>query len=206
MEPASADGNTHVHHGVNPWVDTSKDNLSTFAADVDTASYTLSRRTLVEGHLPPAAGVRVEEYVNFFRYSFPQPAQGSPFSVVMDAAPSPFEPGLYVLRVGVATPVRPRSQPANLVFLVDVSGSMSSPDKLGLAKRSLKLLVENLRNDDSVALVTYAGSTGVVLPATSIGEPDARTPARRSPARSTGSSRAARPRWAPASASRSARP
>ena len=84
-DPQTA-GNTSVHHGVNPWVDTAKDNLSTFAADVDTASYTLSRRSLQGGELPPAAAVRVEEYVNYFHYAFPQPAQGSPFSVVMDAA------------------------------------------------------------------------------------------------------------------------
>jgi Ca-activated chloride channel family protein len=90
----------------------------------------------------------------------------------MDAAPSPFEPGLYVMRVGVATPAKSRSErkPANLVFLVDVSGSMQSADKLGLAKQSLQLLVENLRPDDSVALVTYAGSTGVVLPSTPVTE------------------------------------
>ncbi len=171
-DPGTAEGNTSVHHGINPWVDTRTDNLSTFAADVDTASYTLSRRTLMSGSLPPAASVRVEEYVNYFHYSFPQPAAGSPFSVVMDAAPSPFEPGLHVLRVGVATPPKTRLErkPANLVFLVDVSGSMTSADKLGLAKQSLKLLVENLRNDDSVALVTYAGSTRVVLPATSVAE------------------------------------
>ena len=169
-DPTTPDGNTSVHHGVNPWVDTQTDNLSTFAADVDTASYTLSRRTLDGGALPPAASVRVEEYVNYFRYGFPAPAAGSPFSVVMDAAPSPFEPGLHVLRVGVATPPKTRAErkPANLVFLVDVSGSMGSPDKLGLAKQSLALLVENLRPDDSVAIVTYAGSTRVVLPATSI--------------------------------------
>ena len=167
-----AEGETHVHHGVNPWVETARDNLSTFAADVDTASYTVSRRHLNEGTLPPAAAVRVEEYVNYFRYAFPQPAQGSPFSVVMDATPSLFEPGLYLLRVGVATPVRAERKQANLVFLVDTSGSMSGPDRLGLAKASLSLLVENLRPDDTVALVTYAGSTRVVLPATPIAQRD----------------------------------
>ncbi len=171
-EPGSIPGDTHVHHGVNPWVETAKDNLSTFAADVDTASYTVSRRHLNEGRLPPAAAVRVEEYVNYFGYAFPRPAQGSPFSVVMDAAPSPFEPGLHVLRVGVATPLKAERKQANLVFLVDVSGSMQGPDRLGLAKQSLKLLVENLRPDDTVALVTYAGSTGVVLPATPIAQRD----------------------------------
>ena len=163
-------GDTHVHHGVNPWVETARDNLSTFAADVDTASYTISRRHLNEGELPPAAAVRVEEYVNYFRYTFPPPAQGSPFSVVMDAAPSLMEPGLHVLRVGVATPVRAERKQANLVFLVDTSGSMSGPDRLGLAKQALQLLVENLRPDDSVALVTYAGSSRVVLPATPVAQ------------------------------------
>jgi Ca-activated chloride channel family protein len=168
VDPKTADGNTSVHHGVNPWVDAQTDNLSTFAADVDTASYTLSRRNLNEGRLPPAESVRVEEYVNYFKYGFPAPAAGSPFSVVMDAAPSPFEPDLHVLRVGVATPPKSKLErkPANLVFLVDVSGSMSSGDKLAMVKQSLEVLVENLRPDDTVALVTYAGSTGVALPAT----------------------------------------
>lgn len=170
----SVDGNTSVHHGVNPWVETAKDNLSTFAADVDTASYTLSRRSLNEGVLPPAASVRVEEYVNYFSYAFPKAAQGSPFSVVMDAAPSPFSPGHHILRVGVATPAKSAAErkPANLVFLVDVSGSMSGADRLGLAKQSLKILVANLKPNDTVALVTYAGSSGLVLPATPVSSRD----------------------------------
>jgi Ca-activated chloride channel family protein len=165
---AVAAGNTSVHHGVNPWVTTATDNLSTFAADVDTASYTLGRRTLMNNSLPDAASVRVEEYVNYFRYDFPAAVPNSPFSIVMDAAPSPFAPGLHVLRVGVATPTKSNAErkPANLVFLVDVSGSMSGADRLGLAKQSLELLVENLKPNDSVALVTYAGSSGVRLPAT----------------------------------------
>ena len=173
-EPGSIAGNTSVHHGVNPWVETAKDNLSTFAADVDTASYTLSRRNLNENALPPAAAVRVEEYVNYFKYAFTKPADGSPFAVVMDAAPSPFSPGHHILRVGVATPAKTAAErkPANLVFLVDVSGSMSGPDRLGLAKQSLKLLVANLKANDTVALVTYAGNSGLVLPATPVSSRD----------------------------------
>ena len=173
-EVGSVAGNTSVHHGVNPWVETAQDNLSTFAADVDTASYTLSRRSLNEHALPPAAAVRVEEYVNYFRYAFPPPAQGSPFSVVMDAAPSPFVPGHHILRVGVATPAKSAAdrKPANLVFLIDVSGSMSGADRLGLAKQSLKLLVGNLNPNDTVALVTYAGSSGLVLAATPVAAKD----------------------------------
>ena len=169
-EPGSTQGDTHVSYGVNPWTETSKDALSTFAADVDTASYTYARRVLLGGALPPAASVRVEEFVNYFNYSFPAAKPGSPFSVVMDAAPSPFAPGNHILRVGVATPPKSNDErkTANLVFLVDVSGSMNSSDKLGLAKQSLEILVDNLRESDSVSLVTYAGSTRVVLPLTSL--------------------------------------
>jgi len=154
--------------GKNPWVDASKDRLSTFAADVDTASYTIARRKLTEGTLPPTASVRVEEFVNYFRYRFAPPAAGSPFSVVMDAAPSPLSPDTHILRVGVATKEKLASErkPANLVFLVDVSGSMASPDKLGLAQYALRVLTENLGPRDSVSLVTYAGGTRVVLPPT----------------------------------------
>lgn len=163
-------GDTHVNYGVNPWVETSVDHLSTFAADVDTASYTYARRTLEGGALPSEASVRVEEFVNYFEYAFPQPQAGSPFSVIMDAAPSPLAQDHYVVRVGVATPAKEEAQrkSANLVFLVDVSGSMDSDDKLGLAKRSLKILVNHLKQSDTVALVTYAGNTRVVLPATSV--------------------------------------
>jgi Ca-activated chloride channel homolog len=169
-EPGSTTGDTHVSYGVNPWTETSNDALSTFAADVDTASYTYARRTLQGGALPPPASVRVEEFVNAFKYSFPKPQPGSPFSVVMDAAPSPFAPGNHILRVGVATPAKSQAErkTANLVFLVDVSGSMDSPDKIGLAKKSLQILISNLRESDTVSLVTYAGSTRVVLPATSV--------------------------------------
>jgi Ca-activated chloride channel homolog len=168
-EPPGPANDTYKDYGVNPWIDASRDHLSTFAADVDTASYTIARRKLLEGTLPPQASVRVEEFVNYFKYRFPAAPAGSPFSVVLDAAPSPLVPGHYVLRVGVATPRLPDSarKPANLVFLVDTSGSMESADRLPLAQKSLKLLVEQLRPTDSVALVTYAGSTSLVLPATS---------------------------------------
>ena len=159
-----------VNYGKNPWVDASKDHLSTFAADVDTASYTLARRMLNEGSLPPEAAVRVEEFVNYFRYRFDAPRPGSPFSVVMDAAPSPLAPDRLVLRVGVATKAKSieERKPARLVFLVDVSGSMSGQDRLPLAKQALHVLVDDLKETDSVSLVTYAGSTQVVLPPTGI--------------------------------------
>lgn len=159
-------------YGKNPWVETSKDRLSTFAADVDTAAYTLARRKLMGGSLPVPAGVRVEEFVNYFTYAFPSPAADTPFAVIMEAAPSPLSPGKHILRVGVATKAKAPTEraPANLVFLVDISGSMLSPDKLGLAKQSLRLLTENLGPGDTVSLVTYAGDTRVVLPPTGIAD------------------------------------
>ncbi len=167
-------GEDYHDWGKNPWVDAKKDHLTTFAADVDTASYTIARRKLNEGSLPPKEAVRVEEFVNYFRYAFPPPPAGSPFSVVMDAAPSPLSPDRQILRVGVATKEKTQAErkPANLVFLVDVSGSMGSADKLGLAQQSLRILTENLGPRDSVSLVTYAGSTRVVLPPTGMENKD----------------------------------
>ena len=167
-------GEDYRDWGKNPWIDASKDHLSTFAADVDTASYTIARRKLNEGTLPPAASVRVEEFINYFGYRFPAPNAGSPFAVVMDAAPSPLAPDRHILRVGVATKAKTQAErkPANLVFLVDVSGSMGSADKLGLAQQSLRILTTNLGPRDSVSLVTYAGSTRVVLPPTGMENKD----------------------------------
>jgi Ca-activated chloride channel family protein len=163
---------SYTDYGKNPWVDASKDHLSTFAADVDTASFTIARKKLEEGTLPPTAAVRVEEWVNYFHYAFP--GGGSPFAVVMDAAKHPFADDEYVLRVGVATRAKPASErkPSHLVFLVDVSGSMDEPAKLPLAKQALHILTDNLSAHDSVALVTYAGATRLVLPMTSIDHKD----------------------------------
>jgi Ca-activated chloride channel homolog len=166
-----ATGEDYKDYGKNPWVDASKDHLSTFAADVDTASYAIARRKLQGGELPPAASVRVEEWVNYFKYGFPAaPAETTPFAVVMDAAAHPFEPNRYVLRVGIATKEKTSGErkPSSLVFLVDVSGSMDSPDKLALAKQSLHVLTQNLTDKDSVAIVTYAGDSRLVLPMTSV--------------------------------------
>jgi Ca-activated chloride channel family protein len=164
----TATGEAYKDWGKNQWVEAAKDHLSTFAADVDTASYTIARRKLEEGVQPPPAAVRVEEFVNYFKYSFAAPGPSSPFSVVMEAAPSPLQAGRHIVRVGVATKAIStlERKPASLVFLVDVSGSMSSPDKLGLAKQSLRILTNNLAEHDTVSLVTYAGSTRVVLQAT----------------------------------------
>jgi Ca-activated chloride channel family protein len=165
-------GEGYAHNDANAWTSTAKDRLSTFAADVDTASYTLVRRKLLDNTLPSKDAVRVEEMVNYFHYAYPAPAKDgpAPFSVTTDLAPSPFDPSRHILRVGVSTEPQAVSErrAANLVFLVDVSGSMSGPDRLDLAKRSLRILVDTLKDGDSVALVTYAGATRLVLPATGI--------------------------------------
>lgn len=151
-------------YGVNGFEDPAEDPFSTFAVDVDSASYTLARRAILAGRLPPPAAVRVEEFLNYFRFDYPAPEDG-PFAVHLDAAPSPFAEGRTLLRVGLEAREVSEGErkPAHLVFLVDVSGSMQSEDRLPLAKRALRLLVDRLGPDDTVALVTYASSTRVVL-------------------------------------------
>ena len=164
-----ASGESYQDYGVNRMTDASQDHLSTFAIDVDTASYTIARRKLLEGTLPPPEAVRVEEFLNYFRYSYPSP-ETAPFAVHMDAAPSPFSRGRTLLRVGLQgrkVSLRERKF-AHLTFLVDVSGSMSSPDRLPLAKKALRVLVDNLKDGDTVALVTYAGAVKEVLPPTGL--------------------------------------
>lgn len=171
VDGAAKTGGTFVHAGTNPFIDTAKDALSTFAIDVDTGSFSFARRYLKQGNLPPDAAVRVEEWVNAMHYSYGGPAKEAavPFAVHVAAAPSPISKGKHLVRVALQGKQvsRAERQPTNLVFLVDVSGSMSDPDKLPLAKDALRLLVNQLREDDSVAIVTYAGATNIVLPATS---------------------------------------
>ncbi len=168
LADAKSSSESYGDYGVNAWTETSKDHLSTFAADVDTASYTIARRKILEGALPPSDSVRVEEFVNYFRYTYPQPSGA--LGVTMDAAPSPFTKGKHLVRVGVQGRRLTISErkAAHLTFLVDVSGSMQSADKLPLAKRALRLLVDNLRDGDTVALVTYAGGVRLVLPHTGL--------------------------------------
>ncbi len=143
--------------------------LSTFGIDVDPASYANVRRFLSEGRLPPRDAVRIEELVNYFDYDYPSPAGEHPFSVTTEVAPAPWNPVHRLVHVGlqgrrVALENMP---PANLVFLLDVSGSMNSPDKLPLVKSALRMLVDGLREEDRVAIVVYAGAAGMVLPPTS---------------------------------------
>lgn len=146
-----------------------KDNpLSTFSIDVDAASYSNMRRFLTQGQLPPAGAVRIEEMINYFRYDYPQPKQNDPFAVHTEISSCPWNPAHRLALVGlqgkvIATENLPSS---NLVFLVDVSGSMADENKLPLLKQSLTLLVDQLRENDKVSLVVYAGNAGLVLPAT----------------------------------------
>lgn len=154
----------YENYGINKWTEAAKDKLSTFAVDVDTASYTIVRRKLNEGGLPPKAAVRVEEIVNYFKYDYAAPTNEE-FAVHLEAAPSPFSPELTLLRVGLKGREIDAADraPVHLTFLVDTSGSMNRPDKMGLVKRSLRYLVDNLSEGDTVALATYAGSVREVL-------------------------------------------
>ena len=162
----------YTEYGVNGFTNPGVDALSTFAVDVDTASYAVTRRKLREGYLPPTAAVRVEEFVNYFPYDYVEPGAGFPFAVDFEAAPSPYNPRNHLVRVGIQgknIDVNER-KPVHLTFLVDVSGSMRSSDKLGLLKESLSLLTRELDDGDTVAIATYAGRTDIVLPPTPIRE------------------------------------
>ena len=139
--------------------------VSTFSIDVDTASYSNVRRLLAEGRLPPPDAVRIEEMLNYFDYDYPAPASGDPFGFVVELGEAPWASGRELVHIGIrSTPVHTADlPPSNLVFLLDVSGSMDTPGKLPLLKRAFGLLVGELRSEDSVSLVVYAGAAGVVL-------------------------------------------
>ena len=143
--------------------------LSTFSIDVDTASYSNVRRFLTGGRLPPPAAVRIEELVNYFSYSYPQPKGREPFSVNMETTECPWNVGHLLLRVGLkGKEIHRAERPAsNLVFLLDVSGSMSGENKLPLLKTALLMFVAELTENDRVSIVTYAGEAGLRLPPTS---------------------------------------
>jgi len=154
--------------GVNPFYFTADDNLSTFAMDVDTASYTLTRNYLRDfGQLPPAESIRPEEFINYFEAGYEPPQNpDEAFAIHLDAAPAPFGmAGDQLLRVGIqGRQIAPEDRdPALLIFVIDVSGSMNSPQKLGLVKESLAVLVDELREDDRVGIVVYADNTQPIL-------------------------------------------
>jgi Ca-activated chloride channel family protein len=167
---ADQEHNTESYDQVveNAFLAVAKNPLSTFSIDVDTASYANTRRFLAQGQLPPKDAVRIEELINYFDYDYPDPSGAEPFSVTTEVSVAPWKPQHRLVHIGLqgkrlATRDMP---PRNLVFLLDVSGSMGEPNKLPLLKRSLKELTETLTQKDRIAIVVYAGASGQVLPST----------------------------------------
>jgi Ca-activated chloride channel homolog len=168
---ASAGFNTESYNGINEnrFLHAKQTPLSTFGIDVDAASYSNIRRYINNGNLPPVDAVRIEEMINYFNYQYPQPQNADPFSVNTEISSAPWNPQHRLVRIGLQGKKIPVTNlPAsNLVFLIDVSGSMNQANKLPLVKSSIKLLVDQLREKDKVSIVVYAGAAGLVLPATS---------------------------------------
>ncbi|NEO16650.1 MAG: VWA domain-containing protein [Moorea sp. SIO3F7] len=142
--------------------------LSTFAIDVDTASYSNLRRFLNNGQLPPTDAIRIEELINYFNYDYPEPESDRPFSITTEISQAPWNPTHQLVHIGIQGEKMAIEDlpPSNLVFLLDVSGSMNSPNKLPLLKEAFRMLVNELREEDQVSIVVYAGAAGVVLPPT----------------------------------------
>jgi len=158
-------------YGVNPFIDSEEDNLSTFAIDVDTGSYTVMRRYLRDGYLPPEEAVRVEEFVNYFDQAYERPEEGA-FAIHLEGAPSPYGANerYRLVRVGLqGYEVPAESRPdAMLIFVIDVSGSMNRENRLKLVKDALATLVDSLRPTDRIGIVVYGSSARVVLPPTPV--------------------------------------
>ena len=166
-EPASTANYAHFEdHG---FIETKKERVTTFAIDVDRASYANIRRFLTRGLVPPPDAVRVEEMINYFTYHLPQPGGSEPFSITTEVAGCPWNVASRLLRIGIQgrNLDQWKMAPNNLVFLLDVSGSMEPPDRLPLVKSGLRVLVDQLRAEDRVSIVVYAGAAGLVLPPTS---------------------------------------
>ncbi len=172
--PPGNEGDQFEEVGTNPFVMTEHDPFSTFAADVDSASYDIFRRDVTYGYLPQPASVRLEEFVNYFKYNYeaPTPQGDHPFSISLTAAPGLFSAETSLLRVGIQGMLPPPTEkkPANLVFLVDTSGSMSSAVKLPLVKHLLTAAVDVLEAGDRISIVRYASGTGVHLESTDVSE------------------------------------
>ncbi|MEI6150490.1 MAG: von Willebrand factor type A domain-containing protein, partial [bacterium] len=148
----------------NPIIETKASPFSTFGIDVDTASFTLARRYLLGGRLPPTGAIRVEEFVNAFEYAY-KPPENATFAVYCDRTRSPFRPSLEVLRIGVRGKVlgRDRQRPLALTFIVDTSGSMNTPDRLELARKAMSMLLDRLTDADSMAIVAFGSEARLVL-------------------------------------------
>ena len=166
--------NTEAYANVdtNPLKITANEPVSTFSIDVDTASYSIVRSSLMNGYLPPKDAVRVEEMVNYFPYAYPAPDRDTPFRSTITVSPTPWNEGTQLVHIGIqgALPEVEDRPPLNLVFLIDTSGSMQDANKLPLLKQSFRLLLSELRPEDQVSIVTYAGSAGQVLEPTAASE------------------------------------
>lgn len=156
----------------NPFVKVSEQPVSTFSIDADGASYSYVRRQLNEDLLPPPAAVRTEELINYFPLDYPQPAGGDPVAVNGEVAQCPWADGHKLIRIGVQGKTISNLPPSNIVLLIDVSGSMSSSDKLDLLKDAFEILVDQFDSQDRIAIVTYAGEAGVTLKSTPGNEKD----------------------------------
>ncbi|CDX59051.1 von Willebrand factor type A [Mesorhizobium plurifarium] len=173
MQPQEENRNRIETFKTNPVHETAQDPVSTFSIDVDTASYSFLRRSLKEGSLPDPDTVRVEEMINYFPYDWKGPDSAkTPFNSTVTVMPTPWNEHTKLMHVAIkGFDVKPAEQPkANLVFLIDVSGSMDEPDKLPLLKSAFRLLVSRLKADDTVSIVTYAGNAGTVLMPTKASE------------------------------------
>lgn len=162
-EPEEETPSVFLPAGHNPWVDVDDERFSTFSIDVDTAAFTLTRKYIREGFLPPPEAVRTEEFVNFFDYQYPAPS-GDTFAVYPQIIPAPFGSG-HLLKIGVKGRRlgREEQRPAVLTLVIDTSGSMNTPDRLGLVKQSLRMLIDRLAPQDRVAVIQYASRGRLVL-------------------------------------------
>lgn len=166
--PVELSSETYIKPTENGFDQVMNNPLSTFSIDVDRASYSNVRRFINNGQKPPSDAVRVEEMINYFNYDYPQPNNEHPIAIYTEVSSCPWNQNHLLMQVGMqAKKVKEVDlPPSNLVFLIDVSGSMSSANKLPLVKRSMKMLVDELREEDKVAIVVYAGAAGLVLPST----------------------------------------
>ena len=168
MPLVNIDTEAYAHQEESPFHRVTDQPLSTFSIDVDTASYANVRRFLTAGRLPPSGAVRIEELINYFSYEYPGPTGEAPFGIDVEVSEAPWNPDHRLVRIGIkGVEIPAGSRPAsNLVFLLDVSGSMNAPNKLPLVKLSMKMLTKTLTASDSVSIVVYAGAAGLVLPST----------------------------------------
>jgi len=156
------------HISDNPFVRVKQNPLATFSIDVDTAAYANLRRFLTSNQVPPKDSVRIEEMINYFTYDYPSPTGSHPIAAYTEVTSAPWKPDHRLVRIGIkGKEIDLSKRPAsNLVFLIDVSGSMATPEKLPLLKSAMKLMIDQLRENDRVAMVVYAGNSGLVLPST----------------------------------------